>query len=451
MSNLKQLAIRGGIWTLLGFGGSQVVRLGSNIILTRLLSPELFGLMLLSNTIYIGLHLFSDFGLGVNVIRSSRSDDPLFLNTIWTIQVIRGFALWLIACIVTLPFANFYGDQRLLFILPVISFTAVIGGFQSTSRYTFNRELKQKPLILIDFTTQVLSAVLMVSWAWLSPSIWALIAGNVFASILQLVWSFRLEPDKPNHFAWDPSAVKEIFEVGQWILITTMINFLGLQTDRLTLGKIFSLELLGIYSVAASISEVPWGVIGNLTSSIIFPVMSKFADLTRSEFRQKILKNRWPLLLVVAVGIALSVTYGDLLIQFLYRGKYTKAAWMLPCLLVGIWPRVLYATMDKALLVIGQTQYSAVSAAAKTLTNLLGIPFAYGLWGALGAIIVVTLNDVLYYLVILVGLWRNGLSCWWQDLWTTLFFLVFLGGMIEVRVLLGLGIPGMASFASSHF
>ena len=90
-SSLKKQAVRGTIWTVFGYGSSQVLRFGGNLILTRLLVPDLFGLMALVQIFIRGLSLFSDIGIRPSIIRSDRGDDPIFLNTAWTIQVIRGF------------------------------------------------------------------------------------------------------------------------------------------------------------------------------------------------------------------------------------------------------------------------------------------------------------------------------------------------------------------------
>ncbi|MDY7023361.1 MAG: oligosaccharide flippase family protein, partial [Cyanobacteriota bacterium] len=85
MSSVKNQAVKSTIWTVVGYGGSQVLRLGSNLILTRLLIPELFGLMALVHTFIIGVALFSDIGIRPSIIRSNRWNDPLFLNTAWTL------------------------------------------------------------------------------------------------------------------------------------------------------------------------------------------------------------------------------------------------------------------------------------------------------------------------------------------------------------------------------
>jgi O-antigen/teichoic acid export membrane protein len=88
---------------MLKFGGENILRLGSNLILTRLLFPEAFGLMALVTVFLTGLKMFSDFGLNASIIRSARGDDPIFLQTAWTVQILRGVMLWLISVMLAGP------------------------------------------------------------------------------------------------------------------------------------------------------------------------------------------------------------------------------------------------------------------------------------------------------------------------------------------------------------
>src|SRR5205823_683589 len=87
--SLKKAVLSTAAWTAAGFGTLLLFRFASNAILTYLLDPKVFGLMMLVNVFIVGLHMFTDIGTGLSVIRSPRGDDPDFLNTAWTIQVLR--------------------------------------------------------------------------------------------------------------------------------------------------------------------------------------------------------------------------------------------------------------------------------------------------------------------------------------------------------------------------
>ena len=73
------------------------MRLGSNLILTRLLVPEAFGTMALVNALVMGLTMFSDMGTGPAIQKCAHGDEPEFLDTVWSVQAIRGGVLWLVA------------------------------------------------------------------------------------------------------------------------------------------------------------------------------------------------------------------------------------------------------------------------------------------------------------------------------------------------------------------
>jgi len=87
--SLKQRVLRAGGWNFAGYGLGQVIRLGSNLIMTRLLVPEMFGVMAIATMVTVILGMLSDIGLRQNIVRSPRGDDPAFLDTAWTVQVLR--------------------------------------------------------------------------------------------------------------------------------------------------------------------------------------------------------------------------------------------------------------------------------------------------------------------------------------------------------------------------
>ena len=111
MVSLKRKAIIGGLWTFAGFGSSQLIRLIGNLILTRLLIPEFFGVMAVVNSLMIGFVLLSDFGVKQSLIQSKNGNDLTFLNTAWTIEVIRGCFLFVICCLCARPAVNIYNSS----------------------------------------------------------------------------------------------------------------------------------------------------------------------------------------------------------------------------------------------------------------------------------------------------------------------------------------------------
>lgn len=441
MTSLKKRAMRGAMWTIIGFGGIQILRFGNNLILTRLLKPEYFGLMALVTTLRVGLELFSDVGIAQNIINSKRGDEETFLNTAWTIQVIRGVVIWILCLLLSFPAANFYNDQRLIGLIPIAILYSFIEGFSSTSVHTLHRRLELGKLSLYELILQACFLSTLIFLVWLYPSIWTLAIGTVVGGVYKLVSSYWLIPKYSNRFAWEPEAVKEILSFGKWMFIASALMFAAEQADRLVLAKILSFQMLGVYTVAYTLASIPREVIKQLSYKVIFPTISQQADLPRSTLRGKILRQRGLMLIGCAIALAILVTVGDLIVGILYDKRYAAATWMMPILCSGIWFSLLFYTISPALLAISKPLYSAQSNFARFGIIIVGVPLAHYSFGELGAIIVIAFSDLPLYIVNLYGLWREKLTCLAQDIQTTVFFIAVLALFLVIRNYLGFGLP----------
>src|SRR5664279_5321466 len=149
---LKKRVFNAGAWSLAGYGLTQAIRLGSNLLLTRLLMPETFGVMSIAMLLMVCLVMLSDLGLNISVIQSSRGRDPVFLNTIWVTQIVRGVLLWLVALAVSLFLlfadnagivskSSVYADPSLPYVIAIVALSTIIRGAHSTKLYEAGRDL----------------------------------------------------------------------------------------------------------------------------------------------------------------------------------------------------------------------------------------------------------------------------------------------------------------------
>jgi O-antigen/teichoic acid export membrane protein len=439
--SLRRLAIRGTLWTIGGFGASQFVRLAGNLVLTRLLAPDLFGLMNLAQTALAGLSMFSDIGTSANLVRSPRGEDPAFVNTAWTLQVLRGLWLTLGMLLLTVPFAYFYGDERLLWLVPVLGLNGLITGLGSTSIYVLNRRLDVGCVARYELGVQMLSLTAMIACVWARPTLASLAVGTVLGAAIRVGWSHLIVAGPRNTLTWDRTAIRELMGFGKWVFLSTAALFLGEQTDRLVLGKLLSFEMLGVYGVAATLADVPRQVSAALNAKVVFPAIARIATLPREEIREKIERNRRPLILAGAAGLAALIAFGDLVVQVLYDKRYHGAGWILPLLGLSIWPRLLCNTNEPALYAIGRPQYSTLANTLRFVATLVGLPLGYHWYGIPGAILATALRDVPYYVAANFGLWRERLGSLWQDARATLLLVLLIAILLGARQLAGWGTP----------
>ena len=255
--NIRTGVVRGSLWTIAGYGAGQVLRLAGNIVVSRLVLPEAFGIMALVNIFLQGLTMFSDVGIEPAIVQNRRGDEPRFYNTAWTVQVLRGMVLFVVSCLAAWPFAAAYDEPRLAWLIPAAAATTLVAGWNSTALFAARRHLMLAPLTLLDLTAQGTGVTVMCLLAWHGANVWSMVGGAVATTLVTLVGSHRLLPNYANRFAWDRSALHELVRFGKWILVSTIVTFCALQIDRLMLGRMISKDQLGVYSVAAAIALLP--------------------------------------------------------------------------------------------------------------------------------------------------------------------------------------------------
>jgi O-antigen/teichoic acid export membrane protein len=414
--SLQSLALRGSALSVVTYGLGRVLQLGSNLILTRLLLPEAFGLMALVNVFVIGLSMVSDLGIAPSIIQSPRGEDKAFLDTAWTASIVRGFALWLIACMVAVPAAHFYEQPDLVYMIPVAAFATVISGFEATASARFQRQLRLGPLVVMEFGSQILGISVMVTLAAIYRTVWALLAGALVSAVVRTALSHWLS-DRRDRIGWDPTAARDLLHFGKWILASTLLAFLSTHLDRLIFGKTIPVSMLGVYNIAAMFAAMPGELATRLGASIVFPAFSR--KLQSAELGSSYNRTKLPLLMLVGLALAPLVAAGSSLVDTLYDHRYHDAGWLLQLLACGTWFRALEVSPSSVLLAAGEPRWIAVGHAAKVTAIATFVPL--GLWvaGFPGAVIGLSCTQLVLYLVATLRARRHGISGTRDDLLMT--------------------------------
>lgn len=398
---LKARAIRGTALSIMGFGSSQLIRLGSNLILTRILFPEAFGLMALVQVVIAGLEMFSDVAIGPSVVQNPRGDDPKFLNTAWTLQVIRGAVLWVVACLSANPIASFYEQPELGLIIPVVAMSTFIQGCQSTKMYLANRHLNLGRLTAMELVSQITGTVFMIAMAiWLN-SVWALVLGTLVGVSVRVVLSHMILHGPANRLSWERDAFWEIFHFGKYILLGTAAGFFVQQGDRMVLGKYVSLEDLAIYTIAFMLAAVPLTLSTQLLERILFPLYRSRPPADNYANRQSIGRARM-LLTVGALGMAaILAMVGVFAVTFLYDPRYHAAGPILVLLSLAMIPRLIIMSYDKILLANGNSRDFTIFTTGTAIARILVLLPMVSKFGLVGAALAPVVVDVLSYPILI--------------------------------------------------
>lgn len=390
---------------------SQILRLGGNLILTRLLFPEAFGLMAIVQSVAVGLIMLSDIGIATSIIHNKRGTEAVFVNTAWTMRLIQSVMIWLLLCLLSPFFASFYGQPLLASLMPVVGFGSVLGGLVSTKMALANRSLALKKLVLIEVGSQVIGLLVMILWAWIDHSIWSLVWGGLIGASVKTVASHLLLEGTHNRFAWDRDSVRELFGFGQWMLVSSILTFFSGEGNKLLLGAFLGVKVLAFFTLASAMSSMFWQIAQQVNSKVLFPAYAEVVRERPERLREVAARSRL-LLIVPGWLIALFfVLWGDHFMWLLYDQRYADSGNMLRMLAMGALMWSIGGSYNGLLWAKGMVKLSTVILVAEVAIQWLGMMVGYHFLGERGVILSVAAVAWLLYPVqaliyLKIGLWE---------------------------------------------
>ena len=295
----------------------------SNLILTRLLSPEMFGIAAIGNSLITGMTMFSDFGVQQNVVRSQRND-PSFYQTAWTMQLLRGLALTLVVVLLAKPLAALYGIESLAIFLFIVAASNLAMGSNNVEVMRDFRHAKLQRIAIIDNVAALVGLVVMSIWAWFSPTYVALAVGALVSTATFAFASMLAYPRDNCRLRLERDTIAELVGFGKWVLISTVLAFATSQMDRLALGKLIPLQLLGLYSIAWIWASLPNQMLEQWAGKVFFPLASQ--DDRANSDGSTIASARRTYVAVACVSTAVIYGVSDILVTMLYTEAYRGVA-----------------------------------------------------------------------------------------------------------------------------
>jgi O-antigen/teichoic acid export membrane protein len=427
-SALKERIFRAAGWTVFAYGCTLVLRLASSLILTRLLAPEAFGLIAIVTTIATVAALLSDIGIRQAIVHSPHGDEPLMLNTAWTMQILRGFVIWLVCCLIALGLrgagqsgwltaGSVYASPELPLLLALGTLHSVIMGFESTKRFSADRRIDQKRVVLIELGAMFISIGGAITLSWITRSVWSIVVGGLIAAVCSVIAGHTLLHGEVNRLAWHRGFARQIFDFGKWILASSLLYVLAVNGDKLLLGVWVTPAVLGCFSIGQNLAQILEIAVGRVFSQVASPA---FADVVRNSpqrLREVYLRMRLPfdVMFISAAGFLFAI--GPWLVGLMYDPRYAEAGTVL---------QILSFTLIVARYGVSTGAYLALQAPhAQALMNLVRfvaffslVPLAYRLYGVHGAYWAIALSPAAMAPVVWWFDRRFGLLSWRHEVLT---------------------------------
>ena len=326
LTSLRSFVQKNTSVVLIGNIIGNLLRIVSTVVLTRILTAGDFGAMAIVATALYIFVMLSDVGFYPFIVRHDLAEDPSFLDEVWTIRLVRGTILTLLLICCSPILARLLGKPQLW---PVLAFSAVqllLEAMSSMSFATAPKQARLLPLVGMDLAVQVLGLVITTVLALSMRSYWALAVGAFFASAVKVFLSYRLFPGSARRFSFSIARSRELWLFGRYVTLSSNLQILVSQADRLILARIMPLNNYGLYSIASNLSQAPQSLTGGYVARVLYPIFAARKDGVSTVDRHTYYAagRSFRLLYMAVVGAFIALS--PLVVRILYDPRYAGAS-----------------------------------------------------------------------------------------------------------------------------
>lgn len=273
---LRSKTIRSGLWVGASSAATTLLSLVRSIILARLLTPEIFGLMNLALVFIRGVETFTRTGFAAALIQRQH-DFETARDTAFTLLAVRGIILTLVVYLAAPLVGAYYENETQTTLVGILAFAFLISGFENINIVAHQRDLNFKKVVYHELGVALLGFVVVVICAYYMRSVWALAIGYLTTAVTSLVLSYIVFPGRPR-FHVDMKAARELFQYGKFISAAAIVIFIATEIDNLVIGKVLGLTALGYYVLAFTLANLPTTHFSKVISRVMFPAYSKLQN-----------------------------------------------------------------------------------------------------------------------------------------------------------------------------
>ncbi len=381
--SLKAKAVSGGIWLSAGSGFEQALRLIRNMILTRFLAPEVFGVVAIVLSVNAAFESFSQIGIKEAVIQSPRGEEKTYLNGAWLIAVGRAIALYAIIYVCSPLLADFYNNDGLISLFRVAFLSLLFTGLMSSGAYVSLKKLKFKRWAIIFHGGGWVGILTSLVLTYYMRNEWALVIGFTVESFSRLILSYIYCPFWPT-LNYDREDLKALFNYAKGMFGLPLLTFIFMKCDVIVIGKVCDFSDLGLYSMVSIIAWSPFQFITLITAQVIMPVFSEKQE-------DKKWANKWILnitKITVFIGLPLLFFvgfYGEDLLTIIYGVKYGEIALPFVIIFFTAFLRTSSVPIAAFFLASGHPEFHRLFVAVRALLIMVIIYPAVTSYGLIGA------------------------------------------------------------------
>ena len=263
-------------WRLGERFGAKMVQFLVQMILAKMLAPEIWGTIGLILIFIEILQVFIESGLGNALIQKKDADDLDFSTVFYFNCVICG-AAYLLMFFAAPLIAWFYKAPELTSAIRVMSLVLVVSGLKNVQQAYVSKNMLFKRFFFATLIGTLTAAVIGIAMAYFGFGLWAIIAQNLINVTIDtcILWiTVKWRPKRAFSF----QRLKQLYSFGWKLFASSLMEVIYLKLRGLIIGKKYSKEDLAYYTYGEYFPQFITSILNSSIDSVLLPSMSSVQD-----------------------------------------------------------------------------------------------------------------------------------------------------------------------------
>lgn len=264
------------LWDFSGRFANYFVLFGTSVVLTRLLTPEDFGVFGILLSVIAVSGIFLDLGFRAAIVQAPAIT-PVQLSTVFVINLSISLLIVLVLSVGSTILESFYSLPNLSTYITLISSTFVFNAVTSVPSGLIQRELRFKAFSILSLAAALVAGTVSVSMALYGMGVWSLVLSNVANSFALMIGCIIVSGWRPR-LTLDLASIRPLWVFGSRLFGSAILETIFTRVDALIIPKLFSTVTLGYYNRAQSLDTVTRTFSATSIISVLFPVFARNQD-----------------------------------------------------------------------------------------------------------------------------------------------------------------------------
>lgn len=320
-------------WSTLAEIAAKLIAPITNMVLARLLTPEMFGVVATINIIISFADMFTDAGFQKYLVQHEFTDeqDRKDSTTVafWT-NLFISLLLWGVIVLFRNPLSVMVGSPGKGVVLAIACAALPMTSFSSIQMALYKRNFDFRTLFYARIVGVLLPLLVTVPLAILLRSYWALIIGELVRQLVHAIILTVRSSWKPTLY-YSFKKLHEMFAFSMWTLLEQISIWLTSYIGTFIVGVYLSPFYVGLYKTAMTTVNQFMTLITSAFTPVLFAALSR-VQYDKTQFKKYFFSfQRTVSLLIVPMSVGMFI-YRDFITDVLLGKQWEEAS-----MFIGLW------------------------------------------------------------------------------------------------------------------